>query len=284
MLHIDITSVLTVGMIPDLVLNEEDKKVRFRKLIQKKEHEKLSNLKDKLSDESGYSSCESPSLDVDTGYLSSSLPSISTSTNQLCISDECNANPNIRGFADTAFSHEYFQHRIPKICNIAQEEVTQDDMPLILNGQTIAQLYDQLKSENTFRQIKRQEIVEYCHDKCFDRFNTISESDKSTHITSQSIVDYNKEALDLSSKYIMDGKTYEGNDLMTTKCDEMSAKHMKSKCQVEENLLIEYVHKKFCRKIYSLKRNNDDIAYNRRSVISFAPKYKVAKKDTNNGL
>jgi len=276
---------LTVGMKQELVLNEDDKKVRFKKLLEKKEMKSSSVSVNTIHHEYGSS--------PESGYSSS---------DSLWSSDDLKHTTSIQHISNT----KYFKYSECRPSKVDTFPIKMDKNPNVNIQSAIAQLYCYAEIERTFQQRKMDEvqnIILSSREKCADDGNTLDERINemncfSNIATTLPICRLDYEVLDLSknkTQLINKRLSVIHNEFMNVKHSQVENNPQKNpngeiatssqivysseQTEGQELLLTGYLHKKFSRKQFSCKRKIDEldseqVSCKRQSVIVVGPSYK----------
>jgi len=276
---------LTVGMKQELVLNDDDKKVRFKKLLEKKEMECSPVSANTIHHEYGSS--------PESGYSSS---------DSLWSNDDFKHTTSIKHFSNT----KGFKDLESRPLNVDIFPIKMDTNPHFNTRSNIAQLYYQAEIERTFQQSKLDElqnIIKSSREKFEDKGNTLNEQINEMNCISNiekklPICHLDDEVLDLSknkTEQINKRLSVIHNENMNVKQSQVqnnpqknSKEDIATSSQIvytskqkeeQEFLLTEYLHKKFSRKQFSSKRKIDElesepVSCKRQSVIVVGPTYK----------
>jgi len=276
---------LTAGMQKELVLNDDDKKVRFKKVNEKKKMECESDTVKTVSDEYGSS--------PESGYSSS---------DSLWYNDDFKHTTSIQHFSNT----KYFKHSEKSPPNVDTFPNRMDTIPNFNTQSKITQLFCQAENERAFQQRKMYEVqnmLQPSREKFVHKKNALDErineiNFHSNSVTESPICHSDDEVFDLSkhkTQQIINRLSVIHNEFMNVEQTHMennpennsNAKIATSSQKVytseqkegKELLLTEYIHKKFSRKQLLCKRKiheleSEPISCKRQSVIVVAPAYK----------
>merc|ERR1711892_1630987 len=148
---------LTVGMKQELVLNDDDKKVRFKKLLEKK----VMKCSPVSANTIYHEYCSSP----ESGYSSS---------DSLWSTDEFKHTTSIQHISNTKY-FKYSEYRPSKVYTFPNK---MDTNPNVNTQSSIAQLYCHAEIERTFQQRKIDEVqnvIQSSREKSVDEENTLDE-------------------------------------------------------------------------------------------------------------
>jgi len=275
---------LTVGMKQELVLNDNDKKVRFKKLLENKKTERDSVNAKTIYREYGSS--------PESGYSSS---------DSLGSTDDFKPTTNIYSFSNM----DYFKHSENRPSNVDIFPIRMDKQSKFNTQSNIAQLYCHAEIERAFQQRKIYEVqnmIQSSREKVLGEENTlderINEKNCISNIVTELPICYSDDVvLDLSknkNKQLNNRISVIHNEFMNLKQSHVengpqtnSKEEIETSSQIvntpdqkeeQEFLLTEYIHKKYSRKQLSCKRKineleSEPVSCKRKSVIVVAPAY-----------